>query len=291
MNLKKVATVLFSCALAGAVLVGCGGQQAAQNNGGQDSKDAVKTGMLTQQNLSEDKLNELIKEKAPQENIKIIYFDSLSAMQMGLDSGNIQQMDLFKSVGKYLIDRNNKLEVKEIDNHPTDEFCFGLRKEDDTLKADLDKVIKDMKADGTLDKLTKQYITDLKAGQEPPAVKLPFQPGEVPLRIAVTGDLPPLDFVKADGTAAGFNTAILAEIGNRLHRSIEVVQVASGARGSALLSKKVDVVFWTLLPDSETNPEKVGIKGLFMPRDADIPNGMALSDPYYKDELVHIVKK
>ncbi len=291
MNLKKVAAILVSCALAGALLVGCGGQQAAQKEGGQDSKDAIKTGMLAQQNISEEKLNEMIKEKSPQENIKIIYFDNLNAMQMGLESGSIGQMDLFKSVGKYLTDRNTKLTAKDIDNHPTDEFCFGLRQEEDSLKADLDKVIKDMKADGTLDKLTKQYITDLKPGEEPPAVKLPFQPGEVPLRIAVTGDLPPLDFVKADGTAAGFNTAILAEIGNRLHRSIEVVQVASGARGSALMSKKVDVVFWTLLPVSDNNPDKVGIKGLFMPRDADIPNGMILSDPYYKDELVHIVKK
>ena len=43
MNLKKAAAILVSCALAGALLVGCGGQQAAQKEGGQDSKDVIKT--------------------------------------------------------------------------------------------------------------------------------------------------------------------------------------------------------------------------------------------------------
>ena len=293
MNWKKAAAILLGCALAGAVLVGCGGQPASQKDTNQDGKNLVKVGLLTRQNLSEDKLNALLKEKGSSDQAMLFtYYDNLSAMQMGLESGKIESMRIYKSVAKYLTERNNNMAVKDVADKPMDEFCFGVRKEDDKLKADLDRVIADMKADGTLDKLAKEYITDLKPGAEPPAVTLPFQPGDVPLRIAVTGDLPPLDLVKADGSAAGFNTAILAEIGKRLRCSIEVVQVASGGRAATLTSKKADVVFWTVVPlEKKTNNEAVGIKGLFMPRDADVPDGMALTESYFKDEVVDVVKK
>lgn len=293
MNWKKAVTILLGCALAGAVLVGCGGQQASPKDNNQDGKNAVKIGLLTRQNLSEDKLNSLLKEKESSAQAMIVtYYDNLSAMQMGLDSGKIQSMRIYKSVASYLTERNKNVIVKEVADHPMDEFCFGVRKEDESLKADLNRVIDEMKADGTLDKLSKEYVTGLKKGDEPPAVTLPFQPGVVPLRIAVTGDLPPLDLVKADGNAAGFNTAILAEIGKRLKCSIEVVQVASGSRAAALTSKKADVVFWTVVPvEKKTNNETVGLKGLFMPRDADVPEGMSLTNPYFADELVDVVKK
>ncbi len=293
MNWKKAVTIILGCALAGTVLIGCGGQQASQKDNNQDGKNAVKIGLLTRQNLSEDKLNSLLKEKDSSGQAMVVtYYDNLSAMQMGLDAGNIQTMRIYKSVASYLTERDKNVIVKEVADHPMDEFCFGVRKEDETLKADLDRVIAEMKADGTLDKLSKEYVTGLKKGEEPPAVTLPFQPGDVPLRIAVTGDLPPLDLVKADGNAAGFNTAILAEIGKRLKCSIEVVQVASGGRAAALTSKKADVVFWTVVPvEKKTNNEAVGLKGLFMPRDADVPEGMSLTNPYFTDELVDVVKK
>ena len=57
MNWKKAATILLGCALAGAVLVGCGGQQAAQKDNNQDGKNIVKVGLLTRQNLSESVIN------------------------------------------------------------------------------------------------------------------------------------------------------------------------------------------------------------------------------------------
>lgn len=40
-------------------------------------------------------------------------------------------------------------------------FCFAVRKEDTALKADLDKVIGEMKSDGSLYKIIKEYIADV----------------------------------------------------------------------------------------------------------------------------------
>ena len=139
-------------------------------------------------------------------------------------------------------------------------------------------IIKEMQADGTLDRLTKEYITDINAESEPPAVELPHFDSAKTIKVAVTGDLPPLDYVSADGKPAGFNTAVLAEIGNRMLRNIELVQVDSGARAAALSSKQVDVVFWAIVPVSE-----------IIPQDSDKPDGVILSEPYYKDKIVHLI--
>ena len=52
-----------------------------------------------------------------------------------------------------------------------------------------------------------------------------------------------MDYVAANGTPAGFNTAVLAEIGKRLERNIELVQVNSVGRALALAQGNVDVAF------------------------------------------------
>ena len=97
------------------------------------------------------------------------------------------------------------------------------------------------------------------------------------IKVAVTGDLPPLDYVSAGGKPAGFNTAVLAEIGKRMLKNIELVEINAGARAAALTSKQADVVFWAIVPVSEIIPE-----------DSDKPAGIELTNPYYKDKVVHV---
>jgi ABC-type amino acid transport substrate-binding protein len=101
-----------------------------------------------------------------------------------------------------------------------------------------------MKADGTLDSL---IANELKAyiNSDPEAKDLPKFDGARTIKIGVTGDMPPMDYVAANGKAAGFNIALLAEIANRAQVNFELIQIETGARAMALSSGKVDAVFWT----------------------------------------------
>ena len=279
MNMKKLGTVLFGCIMAGAVLVGCGGQQGNQA-GTHDTQ--IKIGTLTHLNASEERINEVMKKIDEETDVNLAhdyaYYDKLTSMLMGLESGSVKEVSLYGSVAQYLINRNDKLAIVEHRGmNLEDSFCCAVRTEDKQLKADLDKAIGEMKADGTLDKFVKTYITDLKNGEEPPAVTMPTNNGKK-LKIAVTGDLPPLDLVLADGTPAGFNTAVLAEIGKRLNMDVEIVQIDSAARASALASKKVDVVFWVAVPKGDSK----------VPADIDKPQNMEMTTPYYQDRIVHV---
>ncbi len=113
----------------------------------------------------------------------------------------------------------------------------------------------------------------------PQPVKFAKFDGAVTIRAAVTGDLPPVDFMADDGTAAGFSTAVLAEIGRRLGVNIELMSIESAARSSALASGRADVVFWYEV-----------VKGA--DKQPDIPEGVIVSEPYYEwEKFIHLRKK
>ncbi|MBR4903848.1 MAG: transporter substrate-binding domain-containing protein [Selenomonadaceae bacterium] len=280
--MKKIFTLLMICALV--LMTGCGGEDGKNpidKDGGK-----IKLGMITRLNASEENFGEFMKKIEETLDVKIashkpVFFDNLNSMQAALQSGQIDEISTYRSVARYMLAKEPHFEVlKDHSLEFIDSFCFALRDDETELRDSLNTVIKEMKSDGTLDKLTKEYITDINAENDPPAVDLPHFDSEKTIKVAVTGDLPPFDFVSADGKPAGFNTAVLAEIGNRMSKNIELVQIDSGARAAALTSQQVDVVFWAIVPVSE-----------IIPADSDKPDGIILSDPYFKDKIVHMIFK
>ncbi len=264
------------------LMTGCGG--GGEEKKASDDASKIKLGMITRLNASEENFGEFMKKIEDTLKVKIsshkpVFFDQLNAMQMALQSKQIDEISTYRSVARYMIAQDPRYQVlKDHSLEFIDSFCFALRDDETELRDSLDKVINEMQNDGTLDRLTKEYITDI--ASEPSAIELPHFDGAQTIKVAVTGDLPPLDYVSTDGKPAGFNTAVLAEVGNRMLKNIEIVNIDSGARAAALTSKQVDVVFWAIVPVSE-----------IIPADSDKPNGIILSAPYFKDKIVHMIFK
>ena len=272
--MKKIFTLLMLFALL--IVTGCGGEKPS------DAKK-IQLGMIARLNVSEENFAKLMKDVEDKLDVKIashtpVFFDNLSQMQAALQAGQIEEISTYRSVARYMIAKDPRFKVLE--DHSLefiDSFCFALREDETELRDSLNMVIKEMQDDGTLNNLTKEYITDISAEKDPPAVELPRFENAPTIKVAVTGDLPPFDFVGADGKPAGFTTAVLAEIGKRMLRNIEIVDIDAGARAAALTSKQVDVVFWAIVPMSE-----------IIPSDSDSPKGVILTAPYFKDKIVHL---
>ncbi|MBE8953932.1 MAG: transporter substrate-binding domain-containing protein [Quinella sp. 1Q7] len=281
--MKKFFVTICAAAL---LMTGCGGsEQAAVDKPAAEPK-SIKLGMITPLNSDEQKMEGVLTSVLESFGVKDTrhlpkFYDNLKTMQMGIDSGNVEQISLYKCVANYLIASNDKYEL--VPNNALEKigysFCFGVRKDEVNLKADLDKAIDAMKSDGTLDKLVAEYITNVKPDNIP-TVEIPHVDGAETIKVGVTGDLPPLDLILPDGSPAGFNTAMLAEVSKRINRNVELVQIESGARAAALNSKLIDVVFWTIVPLSDK-----------IPADLDKPEGMELSKPYFQDSVAHIKLK
>ena len=257
----------------------------------------------------------------------VIFYDTLDAMLMALEAGDISNAEVPVCVADYLCARNDRLTTRgSFDLSSADDFTkqvayrlgagFSfLTTEDKTgLRDEIDAALTEMKEDGTLDALIQSYITDAESG-EPEPVEFTKTDGET-VKVAITGALPPMDYVAADGTPAGFNTAILAELGKRMNKNFELVVVDSVGRATALASGQVDLVFWTNGTDGrdkggrQTEEEHTEYKnnvfsdsqrelmtsigggvGYGKSQIMDIPDSTITTQPYFSDLLIPVALK
>ena len=279
---KKFLLGVAACVLMISTLTGCGG---SETSNAPKTPAKATIGVIYHLNASEELYTEIMQklEKSYRpskahlvDNYK--YFNNIKEMVLALDAGQIDIISTYQCVADYMISRNDKLEILTSERVLRDSFCLAVREGDTILRNELNKAIKSMTDDGTLVKLSKQYIVDLKPGEDPPPVEIEEIPGAETIKVAVTGDLPPLDLILADGTPAGFSTAVLAEISKRLGKNMELVNIESSARASVLTSKTADVVFWVSVPEDNN----------LIPEYIDRPEGVSLTQPYYSDKIVHM---
>jgi len=266
--------------------------------------------------------------------ITITFYDTLDALLMALNAGDINNIEIYQSVARYLCTTNDNLMTgpnfdadkvsasetfAELVQHGINgnDFAFLMMADNAALRDAFNAAIADMKADGTLDRLVKEQIEDLVNGGEIKPIALPKIDGAETVKVAVTGALPPMDYVAADGTPAGFNTAVLAEIGQRTGKNIEIVVVDSLGRAAALASGTVDAVFWTrtnsktqewaALTETEQKARKAEHHAGMTQEEialmeeldesidfkaygtTDMPEGTIVTEPYFSDVLVPVM--
>lgn len=220
------------------------------------------------------------------------FYDSLTLMQMALDAREIEEMALPDFVAEYLLKVNNQYVPCCISNSGTMYLCFGFMKDNAELMQKWNAAINSMREDWTLETLKRKYIQDFANNNSPyeytygnserrkkdnDAVKFERFKNAPSVYVAITGDLPPVDYISEDGMPAGYNAALLAEIGRRLRVNIYTVNVNTRTRTAALVSGRADVVFWyEVRKSAEAQP--------------DVPDGVILSEPYYEwDKFMHII--
>ena len=260
---------------------------------------------------------------------EIIYYDSLDAMLMALNAGEIDLMEIYLSTASYLCAHNSNLAMFDPaislegyfsqflnDGIMSNDFAFMMLEKNTALRDEFDRVLQEISEDRdeTLKKLAIRHILAPITGGDITPVEMPRFEGAETIRVAITGSLPPMDYIAPDGTPAGFNTALLAEISRRLQKNIRLVQVDSIGRAAALASGAVDVVFWTRTNARSADAaatdaaelEKRKEQSMAQMTDAEIevlrelddlmdftlygttdtPEGTIVTRPYYSDTLV-----
>lgn len=252
--------------------------------------NGVKVGVLSQLNMTEEEFKAFVADAVKRGNTKMFslagskaevsfaFYDSLVTLQMALNKGEVDEIALPEAVAEYMLNTNSDYEIASITRCEPTFLSLGFRKSDDPEMRDkFNDALLSMKADGTLAIIVSKFITEPGIDTPEPINFIHYNNAET-VKVAVTGDLPPIDYVSPDGKAAGFNVAILAEISRRLHINIELINIDSGARAASLASGRSDIVFWFLSK-----------KGDIL---SDVPEGVVLSEPYFSwNEILHIKKK
>lgn len=212
----------------------------------------------------------------------MVFYDNLTSMLMDLQAGRIDRFAVGRVTGAYIVAWNDDLQLNDNKHNPILGYSIAMRQGSERTLEAINEGIKAMWEDGTLDKLRREWIADMRPGV-PTAMALPQFEGAETIRIAVTGDLPPLDMIRPDGVPIGFNTVFIAELGRRIHKNFQIVSVPTPARRVALLEKKVDAIFWTLGTfDGDRNP---------LPYPFDVMDGVIVSIPYCLDSRVSVSRK
>lgn len=212
----------------------------------------------------------------------VTFFDNMNAMIAALQAKQIDRFSTSSRVGNYIAAHNDAFKVIDNNYKPVLGYSIGMLEKDAAQIEEINTAIKAMKDDGTIDKLVKENITNVGNG-EPAAMPMPVIDGAPTIKVAVTGDMPAMDFVSADGKPAGFNVAFLSELGKRINKNIELVDVDAGARSAALTSGQVDALFWVIgVYDQE---------GKALPYPLDNVEGFAVSVPYLMDSRVGVTLK
>ncbi len=247
----------------------------------------VRVGFLTRLNTTEENFAKIIQDSRRTTGWNLLsnrhelygvkFYDSLNAMLMAIDRHDIDEIALPEIVAEYVVKNNPDYEIccVSLTNAPMS-LAFGFDSKNVKLAEKFNRVIKELEDDWTLPEIQGIYIY---SDEKDKPVEFTKYDGAETIRAAVTGDLPPIDYIDASGKPSGFNTALLAEIARRLKVNIELVNIESGARTTALLSGRVDVVFWYETAEAFT-------------WNLDAPAGVTLSRPYYSwNKFFHIRKK
>ena len=196
------------------------------------------------------------------ENDEYILFDDLPSMITALESGKIDEADLPQIVAEYVMSQNNNYKISCVMRSQPMNLVFGFMKDKNViLWQNFNYALGLMSRNGTLQALREKYLSN-PGKNTPEEIKFDSFPNAEKIKIAVTGDIPPIDYTAPDGTPAGFNAALLAEIGRLLKINIEIVNTNAGARIAVLTSGRADGVFWI---DSENK----------------LTENILISDPYY----------
>jgi len=305
-----------------------------------EQKQPAKIGVLTMLNVDEAKMKEILTARRilmtkarelsnaestkpaseTERDMEPVFYDSLDSMLMALNAGDIEGMEIYETTAKYLCANNSELTYGNHDNLDrttkaadilfkgilVNDFAFLMMEDHAALRDEFNTAIAAIKEDGTMEKLISAYIDGAIEGKEIPTFEIEKIDGAETIKVGITGDLPPMDYIAPDNTPAGFNTALLAEISKRIGKNIELVQMHSAARSSALASGVVDVVFWTRTsdtakqrinsserkePKSESAKEALSLISLEDYMTADMPERTISTDSYFSDTLVIVSKK
>lgn len=121
-----------------------------------------------------------------------------------------------------------------------EETSIAMRKGSDELLAAVNRIIGELRSDGTLDSMKKRWFKQDLSPYEEPRIALPAV--GVPLRVGVSATREPMSFVDKDGRVTGHDGELARLVGAKLHRPIEFSNMKFMALIPALQSGKIDMI-------------------------------------------------
>lgn len=245
-------------------MVGCARQESAIASVGDiKQKAAARVGAMTGTTGEA-----LAASEFPQAAIKS--FDDIMDAVAAIKSGQLDAIVTAYPTALQVTKKNQELMLllEPLDHEDT---AIAFRKDSAALQQQVNAIIAELKADGTLQAMQKRWLKpDLSPYEE---VDVPVPASGKVLKIGVSATREPLSFVDKNGNVSGHDGELARVIGHRLQRPVEFFNMKFMALIPALQSGKVDMIL-TGMTATEERKKYVNF-----------------SDPYFSNSQVVLVKK
>jgi polar amino acid transport system substrate-binding protein len=186
------------------------------------------------------------RKKFPQAQVNS--FDDIMDAVAAIKSGQLDAIITLFPAALQVSKKNPELRLlpEALDKEDT---AIAIKKGNDDLLAAVDRIISDLKSDGTLDSMKRRWLKADVSPYEELDIKLPKE-GAV-LKIGVSATREPFSFVDKDGRITGHDGELARLIGARLGRPIEFSNMKFMALIPALQSGKIDLIITGMTASAE----------------------------------------
>ncbi len=202
-------------------------------------------------------------------NVTYSYFNNRADMLTALQNGKVEAVPFDEPVASLAVAQNPAFTILP-ERIVEDHYGIALKK-DSELTAQVNDAIVQLKADGILEEMKKKWTGSDESVKVLPQLDYPGTNGT--LRVAHDIAAEPMEYVGADGIAAGYDLELMLRIGEILDRKVEFTGVDFSALIPMLQSKKADAAVGCM---SITDERKKMVD---------------MSDSYYDGGLYFVVRK
>ncbi|MBI5843654.1 MAG: ABC transporter substrate-binding protein/permease [Deltaproteobacteria bacterium] len=197
-------------------------------------------------------------------------FDDVMDGIAAMSSGQLDAVVISEPTAIHLLKLNREFTIipEPLTNEDT---AIALKKGDPEMLAALNRIIAELKSDGTLSDMKRRW---LKADLSPYEDKSPQASTEGPVfKVGVTATREPVSFVDKNGKVSGHDAELARIIAARLKRPVEFFNMKFMALIPALQSGKIDCIISGMTATGERR------------------KSVDFSEPYFANKQVMIVKK
>lgn len=171
--------------------------------------------------------------------VSIEYYDDYGAMEKALLAGEIDALFGDEPLARQRAADDPRL--RALDEYmDAGDYSFATRFADAELHRSIDKLIREFKEDGTIDRLAEKWLDGPEGGKV-----LPVSSGATSgpaLRFGTCPDAAPFSYRGADGRIVGMDVELATLIARRLGRDLDVEGMAFGSMIPTLLKGNVDLI-------------------------------------------------
>mgnify|MGYP003340425910 CR=1 FL=1 len=208
----------------------------------------------------------LAKQRFPKAEVKC--FDEIPDAISAVAAGQLDAVITTQPAANLATSRHPRLRLlpQMLDDEET---CLGLRLTDHEMLENINRILDELMADGTIGQLNGQWLT---GGDPAKDIEIPVSESGTPLKVGICSLREPFTFKDPAGEVIGHNAVLARIVAGKLGRPIEFVDLKFAALIAALQTGKIDMIATGMSASEERRKQ------------------IAFSKPYYMNHQMVIVR-